>query len=160
MNEDYCAFLHLSIAVKAELHYDTLKAARVLQLTDSFQHKLGYLVGSMYSRVGTEDWIPDACDAAEFDRRKREPLEDQSVVIWLERSIHKVVVPKLEKMPNATVDDLQRLVQETKVKQENQKGRVLDAVSAVLTESGLEQVDREKIVRRLENRPDFQTAFK
>ena len=39
MDEDHCAFLHLSIAVKAELHYKTLLAARVLQLTYSFQYR-------------------------------------------------------------------------------------------------------------------------
>src|SRR5881394_3482701 len=56
LSEDHCAFLQLSIALKSELHYDTLLAAKSLQLSESFQHKLGYLVGTSYSRVGTEDW--------------------------------------------------------------------------------------------------------
>ena len=58
LEEDHCAFLPLSVALKAELHYETLLRAKILQLSESFQHKLGHLVGTMYSRVGTEDWVP------------------------------------------------------------------------------------------------------
>lgn len=57
LREDSCAFLRLSIPLRVE-HYDALFAARVLQLTEPFQAKLGSLVGQMYSRVGTKDW-PD-----------------------------------------------------------------------------------------------------
>lgn len=58
LGEDSCAFLALSIAIKSELHYDTCVRAKVLELGDSFRAKLGWLVGQMYSRVGTEDWTP------------------------------------------------------------------------------------------------------
>jgi hypothetical protein len=54
--EDSCAFLALSIAVKADLHYETLRNAVIVGLKDNFRAKLGWLVGHMYSRVGTEDW--------------------------------------------------------------------------------------------------------
>jgi len=53
---DCCAFLNLSIAIKASEHYRKCLDAKVLQLTDTFQAKLGWLVGQMYSRVGTNDW--------------------------------------------------------------------------------------------------------
>jgi hypothetical protein len=55
--DDSCAFLALSIAIKADLHYQTCLDARVLTLEASFQAKLGWLVGQMYSRIGTEDWL-------------------------------------------------------------------------------------------------------
>ena len=51
-----CAFLRLSIALKAEMHYGTLLGCRILQLDEPFQAKLGWLVGQLYSRVGTQDW--------------------------------------------------------------------------------------------------------
>lgn len=54
--DDCCAFLALSIAIKADLHFQTCLSAKLLQLTDNFQAKLGWLVGQMYSRVGTIDW--------------------------------------------------------------------------------------------------------
>jgi hypothetical protein len=60
---DCCAFLSLSIAIKADLHYDTCLKAKVLQLEDAFQAKLGSLIGQMYSRVGTQDWDPAMLEA-------------------------------------------------------------------------------------------------
>ncbi len=57
--DDSCAFLALSIAIKVNPHYQTCLEARVLALEASFQAKLGWLVGQMYSRIGTEDWIPE-----------------------------------------------------------------------------------------------------
>lgn len=56
LTEDCVAILSLSVAIKADLHYDTCLAAKVLELDDTFQAKLGWLVGQMYSRVGTLDW--------------------------------------------------------------------------------------------------------
>jgi hypothetical protein len=53
---DCCAVLGVSIALKASEHYETCANAKLLQLTDTFQAKLGWLVGQMYSRVGTLDW--------------------------------------------------------------------------------------------------------
>lgn len=52
------AFLRLSIAIRTTEHYDTCLEARILSLSDIFKAKLGWLVGNMYSRVGTEEWIP------------------------------------------------------------------------------------------------------
>jgi hypothetical protein len=56
LGQDCCAFLRLSIAIKSDLHYKTCVDAKFLQLNDSFQAKLGALVGQLYSRVGTKDW--------------------------------------------------------------------------------------------------------
>lgn len=53
--EDCCAFLHLSVPVKAD-NYAALRDARILSLEPVFQAKLGWLVGQIYSRVGTMDW--------------------------------------------------------------------------------------------------------
>ena len=65
------AFLKLSISLKADLHYDTCLSAKVLGLTDAFKAKLGWLVGNMYSRVGTPDWVSDRAKPAGFPRFDR-----------------------------------------------------------------------------------------
>jgi hypothetical protein len=57
--EDSCAFLRLSVPIKADLHYQICLDSRLLCLTDVFRAKLGWLVGQIYSRVGTEDWKED-----------------------------------------------------------------------------------------------------
>jgi hypothetical protein len=50
------AYLKVSIALKSEMHYQKLLEAKLLELSDEFKAKLGWLVGNMYSRVGTTDW--------------------------------------------------------------------------------------------------------
>jgi hypothetical protein len=58
IHQPCCAVLSLSVALRAE-HYDTLLEAKIAQITDTFQAKLGWLgwlVGSMYSWVGTTEW--------------------------------------------------------------------------------------------------------
>jgi hypothetical protein len=66
IDEPRVAFLALSIALKADLHYDKLLAARVAQLTPEFQAKLGELVGNLYARVGTTDWY-EHIPSTDFD---------------------------------------------------------------------------------------------
>jgi hypothetical protein len=52
--EAMCVVLALPIALKAE-HYPTFLAARVVGIDDTFQAKLGWKLGEIYSRVGTPD---------------------------------------------------------------------------------------------------------
>ena len=58
LGQDCCAFLRLSIPIKTDLHHQACLEAKVLQLNDAFQAKLGSLIGQLYSRVGTKDWEP------------------------------------------------------------------------------------------------------
>ena len=75
------AMLRIEIALHTK-HYDTLLSSRRGRLKPAFQAKLGWLVGNLYSRVGTEDW-------SEPDERKREKnsiidriLNDVAKVKW------------------------------------------------------------------------------
>lgn len=54
--ESMIACLKVSIALKSKLHYEECLNAKVLELSDEFKAKLGWLVGNIYSRVGTTDW--------------------------------------------------------------------------------------------------------
>lgn len=85
LEHDSCTFLYLSIAIKAE-HYDKCLKAKRIQLDDVFQSKLGWLVGNLYSRVGTPDFCPAAIeDKKEFDEFVNELLEGQ--LVWVPQSI-------------------------------------------------------------------------
>lgn len=66
IHDNYVAFLSLSIAIKTRLHYDKCVEARVAQLIEIFQAKLGWLVGNVYSRVGTPDWVPSQSTEDEY----------------------------------------------------------------------------------------------
>lgn len=50
------ASLKVSIALKSEIHYEDCLVAKKMELSDEFKAKLGWLVGNIYSRVGTTDW--------------------------------------------------------------------------------------------------------
>ncbi len=64
-------YLKVSIALKSELHYQECLDAKRLELSDEFKAKLGWLVGNMYSRVGTTDW--ESIMSAE---NRRQMIED------------------------------------------------------------------------------------
>ena len=54
------AMLRIAIALRTD-HYAKLVVGRRGRLRPEFQAKLGWLIGNLYSRVGTEDWTePDA----------------------------------------------------------------------------------------------------
>lgn len=54
LNQDLCAFLHLSIAMRKE-HYEILLQDKIAQLSEVFRAKLGWMKGDIYSRVATPD---------------------------------------------------------------------------------------------------------
>ena len=54
--ESMVAYLKVSIALKSDEHYEKCLKAKKMELSDEFKAKLGWLVGNMYSRVGTTDW--------------------------------------------------------------------------------------------------------
>lgn len=49
------AFLRITITLRRD-HYDVLTRCRVGRLKPEFSNKLGWLVGNLYSRIGTPDW--------------------------------------------------------------------------------------------------------
>lgn len=71
------AFLNLSIAIKADEHYGKCLDAKRLQLSEVFQAKLGWLVGQMYSRVGTDDLPQDV-----LTKKVQSALKDAA--LWVE----------------------------------------------------------------------------
>lgn len=74
---DCVAFLNLSIAIKAEKHYVKCLSAKIAQLTGTFQAKLGWLVGQMYSRVGTDDFPRET-----IAKKVKAALKD--VALWVD----------------------------------------------------------------------------
>jgi len=145
--EASCAFLRLSVAVRAEEHYEKLLEARTLSLTDVFQAKLGWLVGKMYSRVGTPDWVPDHTNETEFKRTIQEVLG--GVVRWVEEDQLKAA--RKTRPPQASSrEDLQKHIDATKIPKK--KERVLDAVVQLVEgQKLLSEQDTAKLRKLLNN---------
>lgn len=74
-----CVVLALSVALRVQ-HYDTLLEAKLAQLKDTFQAKLGWLIGDMYSRVGTTEWDKEYPD---------NPVKDEAKTV-LDGTLHSV----------------------------------------------------------------------
>jgi hypothetical protein len=125
--EDYCAILSLSIAVKSELHYSTLHNARVLSLSSSFQHKLGYLVGTMYSKVGTQDWDYDLTD------RASKLIDRTNSVTWMPKEIYQLVSKSLKDKESATPEDLVTAVSDAKKSKTTKRETVIQTVVEILS---------------------------
>lgn len=79
--EDLCAFLPLSIALRAE-HYETCLVAKAAQLRPVFQAKVGWLAGNQYSRVATPDLEERAADPQQLKDQYFDSLLYQRSV-WL-----------------------------------------------------------------------------
>ncbi len=78
------AFLKLAIPIKVK-HYKICLKARFVQLNDIFQAKLGWLIGNLYSRVGTPDWVPKQKTEEEFDSIVEETLNN--MCLWIDDRI-------------------------------------------------------------------------
>jgi hypothetical protein len=82
------ALLRVSIAVRAHEHYQILLESRKGGLSADFQSKLGWLLGNIYSRIGTRDW-----DKAGLDSLLKESLPDE-VFVWADKVTYKYALDK------------------------------------------------------------------
>lgn len=80
LTDNLCAFLKLSISVKTK-HYDKCLNARRLTLSNEFKAKLGWLVGNIYSRAGTPDWVPTKLGNKAFNKKINSLLYGQCYFI-------------------------------------------------------------------------------
>ena len=152
---DSCVFLKLSIAIKVD-HYDKCLNARILQLDDPFQHKLGWLVGQMYSRVGTQDW----------DRKSMNLLIKQYLdtsALWIDDKVKKDLISHIESWttnnPGLQMDD--KILTELIRKIPNKKNKVIERIRTVfngdriinhLKSSGIVTTDQiDKIIKSIES---------
>ncbi len=159
---DHCAFLHLSVALKATLHYPTLLDAKRLQLTESFQHKLGYLTGQMYSRPGTKDWVPHCMTEEDFQAEIQRRVDNVGSVNWLERQIYRRVMKGLKKLPEEeqTLDAAVALIKDAQKQKKQRLSEHLDIVQREAEALHLDMEVVESLRARLENSPVFKEGVK
>jgi len=82
---DCCTQLHLSISIRAYEHFEICLNAKILELDENFRAKLGWLVGNLYSRVGTNDYVPYAIpDIGTYDNFIKDLMD--SYVVWIPTS--------------------------------------------------------------------------
>jgi hypothetical protein len=153
---DCAAFLNLSIAIKSDLHFATCLDAKILQLTDTFQAKLGWLVGQMFSRVGTPDWEAEA-----LNRKVRAAVSDAA--IWVDDAKIDAVEAAYRDIAGGDVERIMTAAEVTSVvaKVPTRKQMVLGQAGVVIAEF-LKNDDAQvrKLVRRLESDSALTTLLK
>ena len=147
--EDCCAILSLSIAVRSDLHYPEIKEGRILSLNDSFQHKLGYLVGTLYSRVGTQDWDEES----NLAERAKEIIERNKSVVWIPKELAPIVTKILKAKDQPTSADLLQAVAEAKKSKVSKKEAVLKQLTEMLPSFGMEEAQLSAFQRRFRGDP-------
>ena len=156
LDRDFCAVLHVSIALRAQLHYETVLGSKIAQLNESFEHKLGYLVGSSYSRVATEDWVPDHVSKSDFDEMIRSKL-DHDDYLWINKEIFKKAIAELKTLPeeDRSIDSLEEITKELHKGRRVRKESVLDAVAKVISAFEISESEVSSVRRQLESDPIF-----
>ncbi len=151
--EPQCAFLRLAIPLRVG-HYDACLSSRILSLTEVFQAKLGWLTGNMYSRVGTEDWVPTHVSEESFVERINGLLD--TTCHWVDEKQLKAAKRGLTpELLAAGVDALREHIAQQRAPK--RRGEVLRAVLDELRELGLVKDGAEelRISRRLSNNVTF-----
>ncbi|MCC6242132.1 MAG: hypothetical protein IT353_04795 [Gemmatimonadaceae bacterium] len=158
LEEDHCAFLQLSVPLKASLHYERILGGKILQLNDAFEHKLGYLIGTSYSRVGTEDWPRETHKYKELVKHHNDTNTD---VIWLDKAVHGRVLKRLKQLPveQQTLQALWQLVEEIASSAESNRMNALNLIAETLKNVGGTEEHAQKVIGRLQNDPTFRSLI-
>jgi hypothetical protein len=130
LTSDYAVFLQLSIAIRADLHLQTCLDAKFLQLTQAFQAKLGWLVGQLYSRVGTTDWSP-----TELTAKIKSVLKDAAICV--PESTIDYLEAHYQELSNGNPDAVMSQSQISKIvaRAPTRKGRVFERIETMVIDT-------------------------
>lgn len=144
-----CAFLRLSVAIKTD-HYDVCQRSRILSLSSLYQAKLGWMVGNMYSRVGTDDWVGSVESQAEFDNRLK-ILLDKTYTWVSDKQLAAAKKSRPEDLLQQGQEAVLRHISQTRV--QDLTDEVIKAVLAQLRKLGIgtEEAQASKIQAALAN---------
>ena len=140
LDVDACTQLHLSISIRAYEHFDVCLGAKIIELKENFRAKLGWLVGNLYSRVGTEDYVPGAIpDTKTYEDYIEEQL--QNFVVWVPEADYSVFIKKTK---DAT--SFEEINQRLAVDRENlRETRLNQIVSAIAKSIPIDASQQQKI---------------
>lgn len=155
LESDSCTFLHLSIAIKAELHYEACLKSKILQLEDNFQSRLGWMVGNLYSRVGTKDFVPSAMSTEkEFSKHVDSKLTDH--LTWVKPADFSVY-KKNAMNEGVSVGDIKQKIEEEKFFRI--KSGVDEIISILKRDIQIDPNTEKNIANRLSKNPMLISKF-
>lgn len=144
------ATLKVSIALKSELHYDACLDAKRLELSDEFKAKLGWLVGNIYSRVGTTDW-ESIMTSSERNAMLSEELSTHCVIASKEQISELKKQIKSSELSIQSIQDATEFVKTVPVR--TKYNQAIEAIEQVLDSIGksLPEEVKNNILKRIQS---------
>lgn len=153
--ESMVAYLKISFALKSDEHYEKCLRAKILELSDEFKAKLGWLIGDMYSRVGTTDW-----ESLYTAQQKKDKIRDEinsRFVVGTQEQI--VEVKNRLKDKDMGLDEAVELISSIKIL--NKYEQVLDVLEQIIRETkGIEEKDQELLMKKIKSRSKLKTLMR
>ncbi|MBB2960724.1 hypothetical protein [Methylobacterium sp. R2-1] len=156
--ERSCAYLRLAISVRSE-HYDVCLSSRRLALELGFQSKLGWLIGNLYSRVGTEDWAPKNKTDSEWKKLLNSILEESVAVIDDKKADAAKKKIKIEDLDGVPSEEIRNRINAVAVR--NRKDEVIEIIiDQLLADDVIDKASSEKVKVRLTQNASLASVFK
>jgi hypothetical protein len=160
VSEPLCGLLSLTISIKEE-HYQTCFAARVLSVKDEFQAKVGWLVGQLYSRVGTRDW-------PSTEMRTKVVASSEKYAVWVNdadvNELNSLCEQTKKSSPGKIIEsaDLAGLIKKIPKRKESAINCIIDAATkiGIFLPATERDSERFKFRKELENDVKFSIFFK
>ena len=158
--EPSVALLRVTVTLRVE-HYEIVKDARRGRLRPEFRSKLGWLVGNLYSRVGTEDWSEPPDRKKDLQKLVRECLDSRDAPngpVWIPESWVMAARDRgvqIEQIERAKLPDVLRTV-----KPPSPKEQIIEQTLCILKEvvPSTDDETLDRIRHRLGNDPVFAKA--
>lgn len=154
LDQHYVSFLKVSIALKARENYEVCLAAKRVELAEPFSHKLGWHVGNLYSRIGTEDVSPE----------KLSELKESFMGDY-----YKFVTPKAIKdlpenyLGGKTKEEvIKEFEKQTFEEKDKRLAKIAEAVIRIVEkeEIELDELQKQRITNSIKNSPTFKQEIK
>lgn len=154
LEQNCCTQLHLSISIRSYQHFDTCLAAKILELDENFRAKLGWLVGNLYSRIGTEDYVPGAIpDMKAYDEFVEERAKE--FVVWVPETDFQSFMKKAKTA--ASFDEIAQQIAEDREK--TREIRLNQIVGAVVKATSIDEHLQQTIKNVLGQHPLLQKVL-
>ena len=156
------ALLQVSVAVRADPHYEALRRSRSGRLQPEFQSKLGWLIGTLFSRVATQD-MPKKKQKELMSRMLgsgKKGDESDIGLQWISEKAVKAARKKQIAIDSLTTNQIVETLE--KCEPPSSIDIAIEQVISVIEDllEGITQEQLRKVRNRLMNDPQFRSACK
>lgn len=156
------ALLQVSVAVRAHPHYEALRKSRSGRLKPEFQSKLGWLVGTLFSRVATQDMPKEKQKELMISMLGSEKKGEESDIglQWISEKNVKAASKQKITIDNLTTNQIVDTLE--KCKPTSPFDIAIERIIFVIEEilEGITKEKLRKIKNRLINDPHFRSSCK